>query len=205
MQLDCTKEPHIKMDGIRSGRSYILANNAYCRSNICRSRVLYFLLACILNLLFDRRQRMGNACVNPVGGVRLLQLYNPAIAKIHPKAVAKLSYVIEVIMTNKEIEQAEKELCDIEKLKKCGGLKKWLDDYGVSYSAYSNNETWFLRGFENAHRFLQTKMMLNACVSASESGELAKRSCRWAAIAASLASLCTIGTWVTVILMLRGA
>ena len=106
-------------------------------------------------------------------------------------------------MTNKNIEQAEKELCEIAKLKKCGELKEWLDKYGVSYSAYSNNETWFLRGFENAHRFLQTKMMFNACISASESGELAKQPCGlakkccfWAAVAAIAACISVVLTLI---------
>ena len=42
---------------------------------------------------------------------------------------------------------------------------------------------------------LQTEMMFNACISAEESSKLAKRSCRWAAIAAIAACIGTIITW----------
>jgi hypothetical protein len=42
---------------------------------------------------------------------------------------------------------------------------------------------------------LHTEMMLNACVSAENSSELARKSCRWAAIAAIAACIGTIITW----------
>ena len=118
-------------------------------------------------------------------------------------------------MTDNEIEQAEKELCEIEKMHITfdGTLKivkeplvEYAEKYGIHiYNFFEADITqWTKDMLDHCHTFLQTKMMLNACISARESGELAKRSCKWAAIAASLALLCTIGTWVTVILMLRG-
>jgi hypothetical protein len=42
---------------------------------------------------------------------------------------------------------------------------------------------------------LQTEMMLNACVSAEKSSELAKKSCFWAFIAAIAACIGTIIAW----------
>lgn len=49
-----------------------------------------------------------------------------------------------------------------------------------------------LRDIEN---YLNMNMMLNACVSAENSSELARKSCRWAAIAAIAACIGTIITW----------
>ena len=111
-------------------------------------------------------------------------------------------------MTNKEIEQAEKELCEIEKNmgdpkgpKDDKPVNKFLEKYGIHKAAQpGSNATsveWREQTFRNAHTFLQTKMMLNACVSA-------KSSCKWAAIAASIALLATIAAWITVVLTLRG-
>jgi hypothetical protein len=52
------------------------------------------------------------------------------------------------------------------------------------------------------HTYLQTNMMLNACVSAKESSELAKqscglakRSCFWAMVAAIAACISVVLTW----------
>lgn len=112
-------------------------------------------------------------------------------------------------MTNKEFEQAEKELSGIEKMLTTeeieiydelrGPLEKFAEKYGmhkVSKFDISINE-WVEQMFERAHTFLQTKMMLNACVSA-------KRSCRWAATAATIAILSLPAFWITVYLTLKG-
>jgi hypothetical protein len=48
---------------------------------------------------------------------------------------------------------------------------------------------------------LQTKMMLNACVSAEQSATTAQRACKWAAVAAIVSVLGVVGTWVTVLIM----
>ena len=96
-------------------------------------------------------------------------------------------------MTNKEIKQAEKELSEIEKTpreKQYEPLKEWIDKYGVSvFFKYSPSDNlWKKDALENAHRFLQTKMMLNACTSA-------RSSCKWAAIAATVAAIGVIASW----------
>ncbi len=102
-------------------------------------------------------------------------------------------------MTNKEIEQAEKELNEIEEMplnEQCEPMKKWIDKYHVSVSLkYSPPSTssppdlqWLKEALENAHRFIQTKMMLNAC-------NFSKLACKWAAIAAIVASIGVIASW----------
>jgi cytochrome bd-type quinol oxidase subunit 2 len=53
---------------------------------------------------------------------------------------------------------------------------------------------------KSIHTVLQTEMMLNACLSAKESNELAKRSCRWAAIAAIAACIGVVLTCVGVVI-----
>jgi len=53
--------------------------------------------------------------------------------------------------------------------------------------------------YQNILYTLQTEMMLNACVSAEKSSELAKRSCRWAAIAAIAAGIgAFIAAWPSI-------
>ena len=49
----------------------------------------------------------------------------------------------------------------------------------------------------NIHYTLQTEEMFNACVSA-------KRSCFWAAVAATVAAVSAVATWLTVYLMFKG-
>ena len=102
------------------------------------------------------------------------------------------------MMTDKEIKQAVKELCDILKLKPTiefekshGQLEEWLTRYGVYHrksESVNDGVVWWREAVENAYRFLQTQMMLNACVSA-------KRSCFWAAIAAIAACVGVVLTW----------
>lgn len=104
-------------------------------------------------------------------------------------------------MTNKEIEQAEKELSEIEK--NIGDPKgtidvkpinNFLEKYGIHKAPMpgsgATRAEWREQTFRNAHTFLQTKMMLNACVSA-------KKSCRWAAIAAIVAAIGILASWYT--------
>ena len=49
---------------------------------------------------------------------------------------------------------------------------------------------WVRDTLEIAHRFLQTKMMLNACTTA-------RSSCKWAAIAATVAAIGVLAGWYT--------
>ena len=110
-------------------------------------------------------------------------------------------------MTNKEIEQAEKELSEIEKTpreKQYEPLKEWIDKYGVSvFFKYSPSDNlWKKDALENAHRFIQTKMMLNAC-------NFSKLACKWAAIAAIVAAIGVLASWHAyllkmIILMFKG-
>lgn len=115
-------------------------------------------------------------------------------------------------MTDKEIEQAEKDLSKIEKIQIPDGgtlkvvkiaLTEFAEKYEIHkmifYEAYITE--WTKQMFDHCHTFLQTKMMLNACVSARESGELAKQSCGlakqccfWAAIAAIVACISVVLT-----------
>jgi len=90
-------------------------------------------------------------------------------------------------MKNKEIGQAEKGLSDIEKMtdevQQHERLKIWIKKYGVYVSILPTSHLiWNQEAFSRAHTFLQTKMMLNACTTAGSS-------CKWAAIAATVAAL----------------
>ena len=49
---------------------------------------------------------------------------------------------------------------------------------------------------QNIHTVLQSEMMLNACVSAETSSDLAKQSCKWAAIAAIASCISVVLTIV---------
>ncbi len=101
-------------------------------------------------------------------------------------------------MTNKEIEQAEKDLHKIEEEPspelRFEPMKEWTKKYGAhhgpppSYSQPEKMVEWVRDTLEIAHRFLQTKMMLNACTSA-------RSSCKWAAIAATVAAIGVIASW----------
>ncbi len=111
-------------------------------------------------------------------------------------------------MTNKEIEQAEKDLSEIEANPDVGprrtaaiNLAKELRvSLYDSHKPGTNAPTPVI--VENIYRFLQTKMMFNACVSA-------RSSCKWAAIAAIVASLGVLASWHAylfkmIILMIKG-
>jgi len=116
------------------------------------------------------------------------------------------------IMTNKQIEQAEKDLCEIEKIQIPDGgtlkqvkisLVEFADEHEIHKMIFDESHIteWTRHMFAHCHTFLQTKMMLNACVSARESGELAKQSCGlakwccfWAAIAAIAACISVVLT-----------
>ena len=116
-------------------------------------------------------------------------------------------------MTNKEIEQAEKELSEIEK--NMGDpkgpidvkpLNNFFEKYGIHKAAMpgggATRAEWREQMFRNAHTFLQTKMMLNAC-------NFSKVACKWAAIAAIVAALGILASWYTylfkmIILMFKG-
>ena len=96
-------------------------------------------------------------------------------------------------MTNKEIEQLEKELSEIEKLpleKHQQAIIKFLENHGIRQIPLKGQggPEWVRQMFEHAHTFLQTKMMLNACTSA-------RSSCKWAAIAAMFAAIGIILSW----------
>ena len=96
------------------------------------------------------------------------------------------------VKKNKEIEQAEKELHKIEEEPspelRFEPMKEWTKKYGAHHSpppSYSQPEKmveWVRDTLEIAHRFLQTKMMVNACTTA-------RSSCKWAAIAATVAAI----------------
>ncbi|MBC8179665.1 hypothetical protein H8E88_00950 [candidate division KSB1 bacterium] len=104
-------------------------------------------------------------------------------------------------MTNKEIEQAEKELSEIEK--NMGNPKgtidvkpidNFLEKHGIHKAPMpgsgATRAEWREQTFRNAHTFLQTKMMLNAC-------NFSKSACKWAAIAAIVAAIGVLASWHT--------
>lgn len=106
-------------------------------------------------------------------------------------------------MINKQLKQAREDLCAILKrhtrAQQHDQMEEWLTKYGVYHrrsESVGDGVVWWREAVENAHRFLQTEMMFNACVSA-------KRSCICAAIAASIALLATIAAWITVYLTLK--
>lgn len=111
-------------------------------------------------------------------------------------------------MTNKEIEQAEKELNEIDANPDTGPRRtaaiKLAKEMRVSIYDPHRQGAIAPTGviIANIYRFLQTKMMLNACVSS-------KQSCKWAAIAATVAAIGVIASWYTylfkmIILMFKG-
>lgn len=105
-------------------------------------------------------------------------------------------------MTNKELKQAKENFYGIlnkhtEEVPQYEPLKKWLKKYHVYVPSRDSSIVWWGVAVEQAHKFLQTEMMFNACV-------FAKQSCICAAIAASIALLATIAAWITVLIMLKG-
>jgi hypothetical protein len=112
-------------------------------------------------------------------------------------------------MNNKKIEQAEKELLEIE-AKPLSEQKELLQSYLKKYRIHgyeklqdpNAGETPSIReGFKSGHTWLQTQTMINTCITA-------KWSCFWAAIAAVAALLAviislvgTLASWVSVLIM----
>ena len=95
----------------------------------------------------------------------------------------------------KTIEQAEKELSEIEGMPHNdigAALEKFIEKYGIHKVSKPPRNTdsidWRKKTFDNAHTFLQTKMMLNACTTA-------RSACKWAAIAAAVAAFGIIASW----------
>ncbi len=99
------------------------------------------------------------------------------------------------------LEKLEQELYEIQGLpvdEQPNRLNKWGQKNKIILpsggSSTRQRQTFHMT--QAAHSFLQSKMMLNACVSAEESSGLAKQacnsakwSCRWAAIAAIVACI----------------
>lgn len=102
-------------------------------------------------------------------------------------------------MTNKEIKQAEKELCSAEKMEKSPErqtkLKNWAEKHHLHLVQVRRGgmESWQDDMFEVAHRFLQTATMVNTC-------NTAKWSCIWAAVAATLSLFSVVAAWLIVYL-----
>jgi len=95
-------------------------------------------------------------------------------------------------MTNEEIREVLQKLKDIQSTQgedfqgQANSLYKLQQDMGLNLPHTLENSMQ-KKGFNmtsGIHTFLQTNMMLNACVSAKESCEFAKRSCFWAVVAA---------------------
>ncbi len=102
-------------------------------------------------------------------------------------------------MTNEEIENYEKELCRILKLdfeEQPSELQKLGKMIGINlpHSPENTRQKQTIHMTQAAHSFFQTKMILNACVSAEESSKLAKWCCIWAAVAAIAACITVILT-----------
>ncbi len=107
-------------------------------------------------------------------------------------------------MTNREIKQAHKELCDIESMssderEQKEKLKDWMKKYGIHFitALAGRMAAWKDEMFETAHRFLQTETMVNTC-------NTAKWSSVWASVAATLSLLSVVAAWLTVYLTLKG-
>ena len=110
-------------------------------------------------------------------------------------------------MTNEEITEVFKRLKDIQSRHsedfqaQANSLYQLQQDMGLNlpHTLEYNMQKKVFNLTSGIHIFLQTNMMLNACVSAKESGELAKqscssakRSCFWAAVAAIAACISTL-------------
>ena len=86
-------------------------------------------------------------------------------------------------MTNRKIEGYKKKLVkigDLSGAERSSGLRDLAKKLGVFILSDNDVDTHTL--YQNIHTYLQTEMMLNACISA-------KRSCIWAAIAAIAACI----------------
>ena len=92
-------------------------------------------------------------------------------------------------MTNKEIKEHEKTLSEISALpfeEQPNKLQEFGKKIGINAPHAPGNvqQNQVIHMTQAIQSCLQTKMMLNACVSAETSSDLAKQACRWAAIAA---------------------
>ena len=102
-------------------------------------------------------------------------------------------------MTNKEIEQLEKELSEIEANPDVGPRRTAAINLAkeLRVSLYDSHKPGTNAPTEviiaNIYRFLQTKMMFNAC-------NFSKLACKWAAIAAIVASLGVLASWYVFLL-----
>jgi hypothetical protein len=93
-------------------------------------------------------------------------------------------------MTNKEIEKVEQKLCEIQAMpfdEQPGELLILGNKIGVNLPHTLGNvrQSQTILMTQAMHSFLQSKMMLNACVSAN-------RSCFWAAVAAIAAFISVV-------------
>lgn len=107
-------------------------------------------------------------------------------------------------MTNKEIAAYEKRVADIqgkpfqEQLNLINALQKELQlTMPRTAGTVEGKCMEMLAGLRS---FLNTKLMLNACISSDESSNLAKHACRWAAIAAILSLISTVVAVVSLFL-----
>lgn len=102
-------------------------------------------------------------------------------------------------MTNKEIEQVKQEVFEIQKKKPMSEQLEPMQAVAnrigapipVGYTQKTQAE-FICDVFRNIHVVLQTETMVNACISA-------KRSCIWAAVAATVALLSAVAAWITVL------
>jgi len=106
-------------------------------------------------------------------------------------------------MTNREIRNAKQRLYEVlnkeckNEVERCDQVRALAEELNafvppgihVKFPRDSINAIT-----KNIHTVLQTEMMLNACASAEASSDLAKRSCKWAAIAAIAACISVILT-----------
>lgn len=114
-------------------------------------------------------------------------------------------------MNTKELNRAKQEFQEIQKkpLKERNGeLKRFMNQYhihqpNVSRTSIQSIDEWRDACVSSIHTFLQTEMMLNACVSARESAESAKESCRLAKWSCFCAAVAAIAACIGLLLTLR--
>lgn len=101
-------------------------------------------------------------------------------------------------MTNEEINNIKQKVKEIQRSHPSGEQLQQIEDIAKCIGAslpenLHTNDPLSRKNINyiatNIHIVLQTEMMLNACVSAEKSSELAKRSCHWAAVAAIAACI----------------
>ncbi len=106
-------------------------------------------------------------------------------------------------MKNEKIEEFERRLSDIQ--------EKPFDEQGNLLIALQKELKLALPDCDNRlyykvqgiRSFLQTKLMLNACLAAEESSTIAKRSCKWAAVAAIASLIGSIAAWTMLFFSMR--